>query len=67
MMVPAPAFAASAMIFDPADGSYINSYGGYGATPGLLRVPMDVSVSATNMATVTAGDGDRIEIFSVPQ
>jgi len=60
-------FAASVMIFDPADGAFISSYGAYGTSPGQLRVPMDVSVSATDLAIVTAGDGGRIEIFGVPQ
>jgi hypothetical protein len=60
-------FAASVIIFNPVDGEHINVYGDYGSTTGLLRVPMDVSVSATDMAIVTAGDGDRVEIFTVPQ
>jgi DNA-binding beta-propeller fold protein YncE len=57
-------FAASVMIFNPADGEFITAYGGYGITAGLLRVPMDVQVSATDLAIVTTGDGDRIEIFT---
>ena len=60
-------YAAAAVILDPADGSFINVYGGYGSGSGQLQVPMDVSVSATDMATVTAGDGGRIEFFTVPQ
>ncbi len=60
-------FAAAAHVFNPSDEAYVNSYGGYGTTDGLLRVPMDVSVSATDMAIVTAGDGDRFEIYTVPQ
>jgi hypothetical protein len=28
---------------------------------------MDVQISATDMATVTSGDGSRIEFFTVPQ
>ena len=56
--------AAAVMIFNPADGAFIDSYGGYGQTEGLLRVPMDVQISATDLAIVTAGDGDRIEIFT---
>ena len=60
-------FAAAVHIFDPADGTYVESRGGYGSTAGLLRVPMDVVVSTSDMAIVTAGDGDRIEIYSVPQ
>ena len=60
-------FAAAAHIFDVADGTYIESYGGYGTTAGLLSVPMDVSVTAADMAVVTAGDGDRIELFTLGQ
>jgi hypothetical protein len=44
----------------------VNSYGSYGTDAGLLRVPMDVLVSTTDMAMVTAGDGDRIEMFTTP-
>ena len=60
-------FAAAAHVFTASDGAHVESYGGYGTTNGLLRVPMDVCVSATDMAIVTAGDGDRVEIFTVPQ
>ena len=62
-------FAASVMMFDPADGTFLGSYGGYGANgtdPGSLRVPMDVLVSQSNTAIVTTGDGDRIEVLTVP-
>ena len=57
-------FAASVMMFDPVDGAYLGSYGGY-LGDGLLRVPMDVLISGANMAIVTAGDGDRIEMFAI--
>ena len=60
-------FAASVIIFDPATGAGIDTYGGYGTTTGLLRVPMDVQISAADLAVVTAGDGGRIEVFTVPQ
>ena len=59
-------FAASVMIFDPTDGAYIAAYGGYGTDAGQLRVPMDVKILATDMAIVTPGDGDRVEIFATP-
>ena len=59
-------FAASVLIFNPTDGAFVNSYGSFGTGAGLLRVPMDVLVSTTDMAMVTAGDGDRIEIFANP-
>ena len=59
-------FAASVMVFDTSDGALLSSYGGYGDTAGLLRVPMDVKVLSTDTAIVTSGDGDRIEIFTTP-
>jgi DNA-binding beta-propeller fold protein YncE len=59
-------FAASVMIFDPAnDDAFVSSYGAYGDSAGQLRVPMDVKVLATDMAVVTSGDGDRIELFAI--
>ena len=60
-------FAAKITMFDPANGAFLGSYGAYGTAPGQLRVPMDVSISATDLAIVTTGDGGRIEIFSVSQ
>ena len=59
-------FAAAVTIFDSGDRTYVTSYGGYGLSAGLLRVPMDVAVSSSNMAIVTAGDGSRVELFTVP-
>lgn len=59
-------FAASVMIFDPVDGAYVDAYGGYGIDSGQLRVPMDVKILSTDMAIVTPGDGDRVEIFGTP-
>jgi hypothetical protein len=59
-------FGASVVILDPADGTFLGSYGGYGTESGLLRVPMDVLISETDTAIVTAGDGGRIEVFTTP-
>lgn len=59
-------FAAAVMIFNSGDGAYVTAYGGYGLNAGLLRVPMDVAVSSSDMAIVTAGDGSRVEVFAVP-
>ena len=59
-------FGASVMIFDPATGEFLNFYGEYGSGTGTLRVPMDVLISQTGMAIVTTGDGDRIEVLTVP-
>lgn len=58
-------FGASVAIFDPADGTFVGAYGGFGTDAGLLRVPIDVLISTTDMAIVTAGDGDRIEVFAI--
>ena len=60
-------FAAAAIVLDPADSTYLSHYGGYGTSSGLLRVPMDVLVSTSDMAIVTTGDGDRMEIYTVSQ
>lgn len=59
-------FSASLTIFDPADGSFLGFYGEYGLEAGFLRLPMDVLISDTNMAIVTSGDGDRIEVLTIP-
>lgn len=59
-------FAAAVMIFESGNGAYVTAYGGYGNGSGSLRVPMDLAISSADMAIVTAGDGDRIEVFTVP-
>lgn len=58
--------AASVMMFNPADGVFLGSYGTYGVGAGFLRLPMDVLVADINMAIVTSGDGGRIEVLTVP-
>lgn len=57
--------AASAVMLDAADGTFLGTYGGYGEGPGFLRVPMDLLVTEPNTAIVTAGDGERIEVFTI--
>ena len=57
-------FGAAVLMFDPADGSFLGTYGSYGLEAGTLRVPLDVVVSGADTAIVTAGDGDRIETFA---
>lgn len=59
-------FAASVIIFDPASGAFQDFYGEYGSGAGTLRVPMDVLITPTDMAIVTTGDGDRIEVLTIP-
>jgi hypothetical protein len=59
-------FASSVLIFDLADGSFVNTYGQYGTDAGSLRVPMDVLVSAMGTALVTAGNSDRVEVLAIP-
>ena len=55
---------ATVFIFDPANGAFQGSYGGYGTDPGKMILPMDVLISETGSALVT--DGDRIEVFDNP-
>jgi hypothetical protein len=57
--------SATALIFDPATGAYIDFYGEYGDGPLQLQRPMDVLILPTNEAMVTAGSGGRIEVFPV--
>ena len=59
-------FVATVMIFDPADGTYLNSYGEYGEGAGFLVVPRDVLISNTDASMVTPGDGARIEVMVIP-
>jgi hypothetical protein len=58
-------FAAAGMVFDAIDGTFIESYGGYGEQPGKMRLPMDVLINGAGEAVVTAGDGVRIESYTV--
>jgi len=58
-------FGAAVVMFDPADGTFLGTYGSYGEVEGKLRVPLDVVVSGASTAVVTAGDGSRIEVFAV--
>jgi DNA-binding beta-propeller fold protein YncE len=58
-------FSAAVVMLDPEDGTFLGTYGQYGEGTGNLSVPQDVVVSGANTAVVTAGDGDRIEIFDL--
>jgi hypothetical protein len=57
---------ATVFIFDTASGDFQDFYGGYGTGPGTLTLPTDLLISATDTAIVTAGEGDRIEVFVTP-
>ena len=58
-------YSGVVFIFDASDGSYLGLFGEYGTAAGQLRVPTDVLISPTNLAIVLAGDGDRIEVFTL--
>jgi sugar lactone lactonase YvrE len=60
-------FKALVSVLDPATGAFITSYGEYGEGEGYLRVPMDLSITDTDEAVITSGDGDRIEVLAIPQ
>ena len=59
-------FAAAVIMFDPADGAFLGTYGQYGEEAGTLRVPMDVLAVDSGDSVVTSGDGARIELFTNP-
>ena len=58
-------FGSVVFAFDANTGAYIDHYGSFGTAPGQLRQPADVLITQQDTAIVTAGDGDRIETFSV--
>jgi len=60
-------FAASVLIFNAATGEFLGSYGEEGSGPGFLKLPRDLVITSTGNPVVIAGDGGRIEIFSIPQ
>ena len=53
-------------VLDPQTGAFIGSYGEYGEGAGFLRVPMDLLVNDLDEAVITAGDGSRVEVLSIP-
>ena len=59
-------FGAAVIMLDPADGTFLGTYGEYGEDPGTLRVPMDVLAAYSGTSIVTSGDGARIELFANP-
>lgn len=58
--------SAVAVIFDRTTGAYQNKYGEYGTEVGQLKVPTDIFINSANQAVVPAGDGSRLEFFSIP-
>jgi DNA-binding beta-propeller fold protein YncE len=59
-------FKALVSILDPATGAFIASYGEYGEGEGYLRVPMDLLITDADEAVTTSGDGDRVEVLTIP-
>jgi hypothetical protein len=59
-------FAATVLVFDPATGEFIDSYGDYGEGAGYLHVPLDVVVNDAGKGVINAGDGTRIEVMDIP-
>ena len=58
-------FHGVVIVFDSLTDAYIGNYGSFGTGPGQLKLPTDVLSTQPSSAIVTAGDGDRIETFSV--
>ena len=59
-------FEATVTMHDPVTGAYLGQYGEYGDGPGLLRMPMGLVITDFDESIVTAGSGNRLEIF-LPQ
>ncbi|MDH5633531.1 MAG: hypothetical protein OEZ10_11120 [Gammaproteobacteria bacterium] len=59
-------FRAAVIVFDVATGGFLNFYGEYGSGAGTLRVPMDVLISQMGTAIITTGDGNRVEVLTIP-
>ena len=59
-------FEAKVAIIDAVTGDLLDSYGAYGKGPGLLRVPVDLLLTEGNIAIVTDGGSDEIEVFAIP-
>jgi len=59
-------FEAAVSVLDAVSGEQAHYYGGWGDGPGLLKVSMDVLVTAWDQAIVTDGKGNEIEFFDVP-
>jgi tripartite motif-containing protein 71 len=58
-------FNGAVIVFDAMTDDQIGVYGSFGTEPGQLKLPTDVLSTQPSSAIVTAGDGDRIETFSV--
>ncbi len=61
-------FAASVLTMDTHTGDFLDSYGEYGkgSGPGLLKNPVDIILTDSNMSLVTDNGSDEIEVFAVP-
>ena len=58
-------FGGAVIVFDSLTDAQIGNYGSFGTEPGQLKLPTDMLSTQPDTAVVTAGDGDRIETFSV--
>jgi hypothetical protein len=58
-------FSAQVLIMDADTGEFLNLYGEYGNGPGLLKNPIDILISAGNLALVTDRGSDTVEVFAI--
>ena len=57
-------FGGAVITFDSVTGSQVDAYGSFGTETQQLKLPGDVLNTQLGVSIVTAGDGDRIEIFT---
>lgn len=50
-------------ILDPDSGTYIDSYGSYGVSAGLLNLPLDVLITPAGQILVANHENHRLEVF----
>jgi hypothetical protein len=54
-------------MLDPADGTYLGTYGTKGTAPGELKLPLDIDINASGEAAVANRENKRVELLTVPE
>lgn len=59
-------FEARVTIFDPASGAILGTYGDYGDSSGLLRLPTDLYIAGAGQSIITDAGNNKIEMLDTP-
>lgn len=57
---------ASVTMIDPVTGDLLGSYGGWGDGPGLVRTPLDLTLTAAGEAIISDSNSPELEIYVIP-